>query len=62
MNPDTLREQIEPMFLEPMQCKPVSALRAGEKWVFELKPDGYRSIAVKRRQGGHALLAPSEGA
>ena len=31
-----------------MQCKPVTALPAGEKWTFELKLDGYRCIAVKR--------------
>jgi ATP-dependent DNA ligase len=31
-----------------MQCKPVSALPAGEKWTFEIKFDGYRCIAVKR--------------
>ena len=31
-----------------MQCKPVTALPAGEKWAFEVKLDGYRCIAVKR--------------
>jgi hypothetical protein len=31
-----------------MQCKPVAALPAGEKWTFEIKFDGYRCIAVKR--------------
>ena len=31
-----------------MQCKPVSVLPSGEKWNFEIKFDGYRSIAVKR--------------
>ena len=31
-----------------MQCKPVTALPAGEKWTFEIKLDGYRCIAVKR--------------
>ena len=33
-----------------MQCKPVTALPAGEKWTFEIKFDGYRCIAVKRGQ------------
>jgi bifunctional non-homologous end joining protein LigD len=37
----------EPAFIEPMQCKPVAVLPAGEKWAFELKLDGYRCIAVK---------------
>ena len=38
----------DPAFIEPMQCKPVTALPAGEKWTFEIKLDGYRCIAVKR--------------
>jgi ATP-dependent DNA ligase len=38
----------EPAFLEPMQCKPVTALPAGEKWTFEVKFDGYGRIVVKR--------------
>ena len=31
-----------------MQCKPVTALPANQKWTFEIKFDGYRCIAVKR--------------
>ena len=31
-----------------MQCKPVTALPADEKWTFEIKFDGYRCIALKR--------------
>jgi bifunctional non-homologous end joining protein LigD len=31
-----------------MQCKPVTALPAGETWTFEVKFDGYGRIAVKR--------------
>jgi ATP-dependent DNA ligase len=34
-------------FIEPMQCKPFTALPAGEQWTFEIKFDGYRCIAVK---------------
>ena len=30
-----------------MQCKPLSALPAGEKWTFEIELDGYRCITVK---------------
>ena len=45
-----------------MQCKPVTALPAGEKWTFEIKFDGYRCVAVKRARGRHAILAPQEGA
>ena len=44
----TIRKRTEPAFIEPMQCKPVTALPAGEKWTFEIKFDGYRCIAVKR--------------
>ena len=42
------RRHIEPAFIEPMQCKPVTALPAGKKRTFEIKLDGYRCIAVKR--------------
>jgi ATP-dependent DNA ligase len=34
----------EAAFVEPMQCKPVTALPADEKWTFEIKFDGYRCI------------------
>jgi bifunctional non-homologous end joining protein LigD len=44
----TIRKRTEPAFIEPMQCKPGTALPAGEKWTFEIKFDGYRCIAVKR--------------
>jgi ATP-dependent DNA ligase len=30
-----------------MQCKPVTALPAGEKWTFDIKLDGYRCIVLK---------------
>ena len=42
------RQRTEPAFIEPMQCKPVTALPTDEKWTFEIKFDGYRCIAVKR--------------
>jgi hypothetical protein len=41
-----------------MQCKPVTALPAGEKWTYEIKFDDYRCV----RQGRHAILAPPESA
>jgi ATP-dependent DNA ligase len=43
------QKRTEPAFIEPMQCKPVTALPTDENWTFEIKFDGYRSIAVKRR-------------
>ena len=46
----TIQKRTEPAFIEPMQCKTVTALPAGEKWSFEIKFDGYRCIAVKRER------------
>jgi hypothetical protein len=43
----TIQKRTEPAFIEPMQCKPVTALPAGERWTFEIKFDGYRCIATK---------------
>jgi ATP-dependent DNA ligase len=43
-----IQKRIKAAFIEPMQCKSVSALPAGEKWTFEIKFDGYRCVAVKR--------------
>src|ERR1700745_494120 len=34
-------------FIEPMDCAPVSKLPDGSKWIFEIKLDGYRAVAVK---------------
>ena len=44
----TIRKRTEAAFIEPMQCKPVTALPANETWTFEIKFDGYRCIVVKR--------------
>jgi ATP-dependent DNA ligase len=49
MNHQTIQKRTEPAFIEPMQCKPVTELPSGEKWTFQIKFDGYRCIAVKRR-------------
>ena len=37
----------EAAFVEPKECKSVTALPGSEKWTFEVKFDGYRCIAVK---------------
>ena len=34
-------------FVEPMECEPVSKLQDSSQWVYEIKLDGYRAIAVK---------------
>jgi hypothetical protein len=44
----TIQKRTEPAFIEPMHCKPVTALPSGEKRTFEIKFDGYRCIAIKR--------------
>ena len=36
-----------PRFIEPMKCKLVSSLPAHGDWLYELKFDGFRAIAVK---------------
>ena len=48
-----LRE-IEASFVEPMDCLSVSKLPTGSQWVWEIKLDGYRAIAV--RSGSHVTL------
>jgi ATP-dependent DNA ligase len=49
MSRKPIRNGAEPGFIEPMQCKPVTALPPGERWTFEIKFDGYRCIVVKRK-------------
>jgi bifunctional non-homologous end joining protein LigD len=38
-------------FIEPMDCAPVPKLIDGPGWVYEIKLDGYRAIAVKSDLG-----------
>jgi DNA ligase D-like protein (predicted ligase) len=47
MSHQAIRPRLKPAFIEPMQCKPVTALPPGDNWTFEIKFDGYRCIAVK---------------
>jgi DNA ligase D-like protein (predicted ligase) len=37
----------EASFVEPMECLSVSKLPAGARWIWEIKLDGYRALAVK---------------
>src|SRR6202040_1438737 len=37
----------EASFIEPMECLAVSKLPEGAQWVWEVKLDGYRALAVK---------------
>lgn len=41
----------EAAFVEPMECAPVSKLLDGPDWVYEVKLDGYRAVAVKSDRG-----------
>jgi hypothetical protein len=41
----------EASFLEPMDCLSVSKLPAGLGWIWEIKLDGYRALAVKSGSG-----------
>jgi DNA ligase D-like protein (predicted ligase) len=35
------------VFIEPMDCLPVAKLPEGPQWLWEIKLDGYRAVAVK---------------
>src|SRR5215467_8308281 len=41
----------EASFIEPMECLSVSKLPGGDQWIWEIKVDGYRALAVKSRTG-----------
>src|SRR6266851_2239068 len=41
----------EASFVEPMECLSVSKLPEGLEWLWEIKLDGYRALAVKSRNG-----------
>jgi bifunctional non-homologous end joining protein LigD len=41
-------------FVEPMKCLPVKEIPQGKSWLYELKFDGYRALAICRE--GEALL------
>ena len=41
--------QKDATFVEPMECLSVSKLPDGPQWLWEIKLDGYRAVAVKSR-------------
>jgi hypothetical protein len=40
------QKRTEPVFIEPMQCKPVTAVPTDENWTFEIKSSPYRFSSV----------------
>ena len=43
---DSLQKR-EAEFIDPMECAPVTRLPHGPEWIYEIKLDGYRAVAVK---------------
>ncbi len=46
-SPPSSHRVVEPEWVEPMMCKPVPELPTDENWTFEIKFDGYRTLAIK---------------
>ena len=53
-NPLRSLPRTKAVFIEPVDCLPVSQLPGGSQWVWEIKLDGYRAVAVK--SGGSVTL------
>lgn len=49
----------QPRFISPMECQRVPKLPEGDDWLYEIKQDGYRVIAVV--DGGTVLLHSMKG-
>jgi bifunctional non-homologous end joining protein LigD len=43
---ENVRTKLSRRFVEPMKCLPVKAIPKGPEWVYELKFDGYRALAI----------------
>ncbi len=46
-------------FVSPMKCRLVETPPRGDEWIYEIKFDGFRTLAIKRRKGVE-LLSRSE--
>ena len=40
----------DPQFVEPMKCRLMDRLPKAEEWVYEIKFDGYRGLAIKNKK------------
>ena len=45
------KTKTKPGFIEPMECLSVSKLPESSQWLWEIKLDGYRALAVKSGSG-----------
>ena len=48
---------LKPGFVEPMECQSAEKLPTGSGWLYEIKLDGYRMIAVRNAK---TALFPTE--
>jgi bifunctional non-homologous end joining protein LigD len=55
----SLNPKPQPRFIEPMECRRVAKLPEGEEWVYEIKQDGYRAVALI--EGSSAMLYSMSG-
>ena len=55
----SLNPKPQPRFIEPMECRRVAKLPEGEDWVYEIKQDGYRAVALI--DGSSAMLYSMSG-
>lgn len=51
VNPDLKLEKETAAFIPPQLARPVPSVPTGEEWLHELKFDGYRLIAVRKKDG-----------
>src|SRR5438477_47004 len=54
-----LKPKPRPRFIEPMECMRVPKLPEGSDWLYEIKQDGYRAIALV--DGNSAMLYSISG-
>jgi hypothetical protein len=48
-------------FIEPMLLLRTDKLPEGDGWLYEVKFDGYRALAIKERRAGSAPVSQRQG-